>query len=216
MLAAAAAFLALAGPVPADAALVRCEREAAEFQASMGSVAGASRMGMRFTLQVRTRRVYRRTAAPGFDTWTFAAPGVSRYVFTRRVEELIGPARYRVKVRFRWQDASGAVVASARRLSQSCRQPDRRPNLLVEQVTVEDGRYRVLVRNDGRSPAGAFTVAAGGESVRLDGLAARAAELVEVAAPPCVPGEPVVVAVDPEDDVDERSERDNEHAFACS
>jgi hypothetical protein len=114
---------------PASAELLTCDRGAlaAEFEGRMSAAGGTARMRMRFTLQARTPGVrgYHRIAAPGFDAWTTSDPGVTRYVFTRRVESLIGPAQYRVRVRFRWMDAGGATVARATRVSRSCRIPAR-------------------------------------------------------------------------------------------
>jgi hypothetical protein len=122
-----AALAAPAAAPPASAELLTCDRAAlaAAFEARMSAAADTARMRMRFTLQARTPGVrgYRRIAAPGFDAWTTSDPGVGRYVFTRRVESLIGPAQYRVRVRFRWLDASGATVARATRVSRSCRIP---------------------------------------------------------------------------------------------
>ena len=56
-------------------------------------------------------------------------------MFTRRVEGLIGPARYRAMVRFKWLDARGKTILSARRFSKACRQPDHRPNLKVKALS---------------------------------------------------------------------------------
>src|SRR3954447_26037139 len=96
-----ALFGALAAPAhaaPASVELTQCapRDRAAEFEASMGAVEGAAKMKMRFTLQARKpgRHAFRRVTAPGFSAWTTADPGTTSYVFTRRVEALIGPARY--------------------------------------------------------------------------------------------------------------------------
>jgi hypothetical protein len=122
------ALLAALAISPASATLLECERgaePAAEFEAEMSAVPGTERMRMRYTLQAATpgRRAYRRVAAPGFDVWTTSEPDVTHYVFTRRVEDLIGPAQYRVRVRFRWLDANGDALARATRTSRACRIP---------------------------------------------------------------------------------------------
>jgi hypothetical protein len=219
MLATAAALLALAAP--ADAALVTCERGAAEFEAQMQTVPGASSMGMRFTLQARTKRAYRRVEAPGFGEWTTADPGVTRYVYTRRVKELIGPARYRVLVRFRWLDATGATVARDRERSRACAQPDLRPDLeLLDLWTSPPGRYFALVANTGRGEAGEFDVSltVGGqelEPVTIDRLGARRERLVELAGPACEPGTAILAEADRDDLVEERSEADNALTVTC-
>jgi hypothetical protein len=229
LLVAAATLAAPAGAsaATASAVLLECERgdrPAAEFQASMDASPAAARMQMRFVLQARWpgRRGYRRVAAPGFGTWASAHPGVSRYTYTRRVENLIGPASYRVSVRFRWLDAAGRTVAQAGARSRSCRQPDLRPDLEVTELAIAPGvdRYRVVVRNRGRSAAGAFDVelSVGGVAVapvRVQGLGARRERLVEIDGPACEPGLEVTATADPVDAVSERSEAGNVLTLTC-
>jgi hypothetical protein len=223
MLALVAATLALAAP--ANATLLECERgdaPAAEFEARMATLSGTTAMQMRFTLQASTptRPAYRRVAAPGFGTWTTADPGITRYVYTRRVENLVGPARYRVLVHFRWLDAAGEPVARARRVSRVCRQPDNRPNLTVDELSVEPTadprthRYVAHVHNTGRRTADAFELAVGDlPPVIVAALPPGRSRAVEVSGPACE-GEISAVA-DPADAVDERSEADNEATADC-
>jgi CARDB len=212
---------------PSSAVLLACEHgvdPAAEFEARMGTVPGADRMRMRFTLQVATpaKPAYRRVAAPGYGTWTTADPGTTRYVYTRRVEDLVGPASYRVLVRFRWLDAADRVIARDRRYSRPCRQPDPRPNLVVRGLTIErtddpaERRYVAVVRNAGRGPAGAFEVAVGElPPVTTASLGPGRERTVEVVGPACEAGATVIAVADPGDMVDERSELDNELAADC-
>jgi CARDB len=212
---------------PASAALLACERggePAAEFEARMGTVPGAVRMRMRFTLQVLTpaRPFYRRVAAPGFGGWSTSDPGTTRYVYTRRVEDLVGPASYRVVVRFRWLDAADEVVARDRAHSRPCRQPDLRPNLTIRDLAIEPGtdlstrRYVALVRNTGRRPAVAFELAVGDlVPVTIPSLGPGRERTVEVTGPACEPGATIAAVADPADLVDERSETDNELTLAC-
>jgi len=101
-------FAALAAPAqaapPAKVSLTACvpAERVAQFEARMGAVKDAARLRMKFTLQVRQddQAVYHRLAAPGFRSWTTAGKGKTSWVFTRRVEGLLGPARYRAVVRF--------------------------------------------------------------------------------------------------------------------
>jgi hypothetical protein len=224
------ALLALAVPQAAQAAdgsalLTECDRggRAAEFQGRMQSVPGAAALQMRFTLQARRgRRGFRRVAAPGFGEWTSADPGTTRYLFTRRVEELIGPARYRVVIRFRWLAADGSVIARDRAVSRACRQRDTRPNLRIESLTAvqtadpASRRYEVLVVNAGRGDAEPFELAVAGlDPVIVDGLDARSERFVEVLGPACTPGLRLRAVVDPSDLIDERSERDNRRRALC-
>jgi hypothetical protein len=223
MLALAAAALALASP--ANAVLLECERgdaPAAEFEARMATLPGATAMQMRFTLQASTatRPAYRRVAAPGFGTWTTSDPGTTRYVYTRRVENLVGPASYRVVVRFRWLDAAGEQISRARRVSRICRQPDNRPNLTITGLSVEQSadpatrRYVALVRNTGRRTSEPFELAIGDlRPVIVFALPPGRDRAVELSGPACE-GEITAIA-DPDDAIDERYETDNEFTTGC-
>jgi hypothetical protein len=224
------AFFALAAPAraaaPASVELTACvpRDRAAEFEARMGQADDAAKLRMRFTLQARKpgKKAYRRVAAPGFSGWTTADPGTSRYVFTRRVEGLIGPARYRAMVRFKWLDARGRTILSARRYSKACRQPDHRPNLKVKALSHEGRhRYVALVANTGRSASGAFElqVALGGtvlDPVSVDSLEPHTQRLVTVRGPRCVAGSAMTASVDTLDLVDERNEHDNVFSAPCA
>jgi hypothetical protein len=224
-----ALFAALAAPAQASpkasVALTKCQpsERAAEFEARMGAVKGAKRMRMSFTLQVRKagKAAFRRVAAPGFDEWTTADPGTRRYVFTRRVEALIGPASYRALVRFRWIDARGATVTTARAYSRACRQPDHRPNLILKRLSLEGARnYVALVANHGRTASGPFDLQIALPDqvlgpVTVESLDPGAQQLVRFRGPRCKAGTSVTAIADPLDAIDERSETDNELTLTC-
>ena len=143
-----------------------------------------------------------------------------------RVEGLLAPATYRVQLRFRWLSDGGRTLATARRSSASCRQPDPRPNLVVSSLTVQrtakPGRYRYVafVRNTGRSAAGAsaLRVAFGGAALpHAPVVALEAGEGVEVAieGPACSEGAPVDADADAGEAIDERDEADNRFTRLC-
>lgn len=237
--------LALAAPaasaaVPrwaAKAVLVDCERgttvddtadRTAVFEGQMRSVRGAARMQMRFTLQARTpdSSRWRSIAAPGFGTWVSSQSGTSRYVYTKRVEGLLAPASYRVQLRFRWLSAGGRTLASARRNSATCRQPDPRPNLVVSSLSVRPAaragrsRYVAFVRNTGRSAAeeSELRVALGGVALPFAPvMELEPGEGIEIAVegPACQPGATVDADADAGDVVDERDEADNRFTRLC-
>jgi CARDB len=223
------AFFALAAPAqaaaPASVELMACvpRDRAAEFEARMGKVEDAAKLRMRFTLQARKpgKKAYRRVAAPGFGGWTTADPGTSRYVFTRRVEGLLGPARYRAMVRFKWVDARGKTILSARKFSKACRQPDHRPNLKVKALSHEGKRrYVALIANNGRTATGAFElqVAIAGtplDPVSVESLEPNTQRLITVRGPRCVAGAVLTATADPLDLVDERNELDNVLSAPC-
>jgi hypothetical protein len=224
-----ALFGALAAPAqaaPAKVVLTACEpsERAAGFEARMGAVEGAAQLKMRFTLQVRKTRqkAYHRIAAPGWRSWTAAAPGKTSWVFERRVEALVGPARYRALVRFQWLDEDGAVLASTKRYSRSCKQPDHRPNLKVKALSREGKhRYVALVVNNGRTASGPFDLqVAVGETLLAPAAVASlepgAETLVSVRGPHCAPDTAVTATADSLDVVDERSEADNVFTLTCA
>ena len=221
-------FAVLAAPAqaaPAKVVLTACvpKERAAEFEARMGEVAGAEKLKMRFTLQVRKRgqKAYHRIAAPGFRSWTTADPGTTSWVFTRRVEALVGPARYRAMVRFQWLDAAGEEIAHAKRYSRSCKQPDHRPNLKVKAVShPAPRRYVALVVNNGRTETGPFDLqlAIGDtllDPVAVESLPPGAQTFVKVRGPRCAAGVGATATADPLDVIDERSETDNAFTLVC-
>ena len=138
---------------------------AATFEARMRAKANSVRMRVRFTLQSRQPGgPWGRVAAEGLDTWIDSRAHVRRYSYAKTVRNLAAPATYRTVVRFRWLDAHGRVLRRTRHVSALCRQPDLRPNLEPESVTVAPAaragmdRYTVRVRNTGRTVAGPFDV----------------------------------------------------------
>jgi hypothetical protein len=223
-------FAVLAGPAhaapPAKVALTACSanERAAEFEARMGKVEEAARLKMRFTLQIRKtgQKSFHRIAAPGFMSWTTAGRGKTSWVYSRRVEGLLGPARYRAMVRFQWLDLHGKVVAAAKRYSPACREPDHRPNLKVKALSREgQRRYAALVVNNGRTATGPFDLqlAVGPKlvaPVSLASLEPGAQKLVTVRGPRCASGTAITATADPLDLVDERSETDNAFTIQCA
>jgi hypothetical protein len=228
---------AAAAAVPKSARgvmLTSCERGttdeggAAVFEARMRSVRGSTRMQLRFNLQARTpdRAKYVTIAAPGFGTWVSPAPGTSRYVYTKRVENLLAPASYRVKLRFRWLDAGGKVIERAQLVSAACRQPDPRPDVAVRSLGVQAAnapdrrRYVAFVRNTGRTTAAASTLelSLAGTllgSVPVAELAPGEGTLVSIEGPACAPGDELVAEADADEAVDESDEADNRFSRSC-
>lgn len=200
----------------------------ASFEARMRTLAGAEHMEMRFTLQMRvgSGARWRAVSAPGFGRWVSSDAGVARYVYTKRVANLVAPASYRTRVRFRWLDASGRRLDSALALSPVCTQPDLRPDLHPLSIDVapagqpDRALYTVPLLNRGRSATGPFEV-----TVSVDGqpLPAQAVEALEpgerrsvtVNGPRCRQGSSVTAEVDSGGTVDERVELDNRFTRAC-
>jgi hypothetical protein len=213
-------FPAAAAAAPASVALTTCDPDtrAAEFEARMDQVAGAARMKLRFTLEARKAgKSWRRVAAPELGGWRAAAPETTRYIASRRVTALVGPASYRTLVRFRWIDDDGHTVERAKARSRACWQPDHRPNLRVRALSVEGAtNYVVLVANSGRSESGPFDLQVTGLApIVVDSLQPATERLVELTGPPCERGTPVTATADPLDLIDESSERDNAFTVRC-
>jgi hypothetical protein len=199
----------------------------ATFVGSMTSVKGAARMEMRFDLlQLRPGDVYTRVAVPKWGAWVRSAPGVPSFSYERRIEQLAAPAFYRVQVRYRWRDASGAVIRRDRRRSPVCEQPDFRPDLEIGAIKAAPGekgasRYDIVVRNIGRSDVSTpFEVTLGNAtetigSAGLTSLMAGATQTVSITAPPCSAGQRLQVVVDAGGTVDEATERNNKASRTC-
>jgi CARDB len=229
-----AAFFALAPAAHAasrpQAALVTCDKAAHEavFEGRMDARAGTARMQMRFLLQDHgPGERYTRVSIPRFSAWHSSAGGRSRYVYTKTLDGLVGPASYRVVVHFRWLAADGTVLHRASVVSAACRQPDPRADLSVSALEVrpaarpERRRYAITVVNSGRSAAPASRVALdlGDGGAPLSGavgaLAPGAEATVVVGGRACEPGTLLTAAADATDVVDEHDEDDDTLALSC-
>lgn len=198
----------------------------------MRRVAGTSRMEIRFDLFARRagHRHYSVVPGPGLGTWYVSQPGKHRFRFRKRIENLPLGEVYRGRIGFRWRDSDGHVIASARRTTRTCAQPDLRPNLVVRglrEVAIPGhplrAAYTALVRNVGRTAAGAFGVSLSVDGIdqpprEIRGLVAGSqvpARRLTFDAPRCAAGGIVTVSVDPQAQVDESREDDNVLRVSC-
>jgi hypothetical protein len=226
-----------ATPPRASAQLDRCHasldpaQRYAVFSGAMRSLLGGQdRMDMRFDLFRRPpgASAFKRVAAPGLGVWNRADPGVGRFRFKQKVENLGSPAAYRALVSFRWTNADGHVFARGQHLTAICRQPDLRPNLRVASITASriagdrtSNRYDVVVRNDGASAARGFDVSLslGGVPVvpnqKVGLLRAGQGVTLQFTGPRCTAGAPMVATADAGGAVSESNEADNELTAAC-
>lgn len=223
-----------APPLRADTSTCRTGVTPAErfavFTGSMPARRGTDRMAMRFALQIRepADSAYRAVKAPSFGRWERSQAGRRGFIYSKRVDGLKAPATYRTVVRYRWFDASGDVIASAKRTTPLCRQPDPRPNLRLLALRAAAGptpgttTYLLTVVNSGRGPAAAFEVEAGPDdggavaTVTVGGMAAREARVLEVTARSCAPGGRVRIRLDVGALIAESSEGDNDVRRSCS
>lgn len=208
----------------ARATLQSCDRQAHEaaFDGRVTAYRGATRMQLRFTLQVRAQdeRRWRKVTAPGWGDWISAPSNLARYTYTKRVQELLAPARYRAVVNFRWRDARGRIIRRERAVSPSCRLPDERPDLEVRSVRFFAGLYRAVIFNRGRQAAGPFAVdfLADGRPlgrVEIAGLEPKRAVTALLDGPPCAPGTLLEAIADARSQVDEADEFNDAETNAC-
>jgi hypothetical protein len=224
-------LLAVAALLPATASaasktasvkVLECDTDAASatFESTMRTVVGASRMQVSFALQARadTGR-WAAVKVPGFNRWLSARSGRSTFVYDKTIDGLAAPGEYRVVVRFRWRDAAGELVQSARRTSRACEQPDPRPDLRPVALERTPAGWVLTVTNAGAGDAepGYATLAAGGALLEgaVPALAPGDDTGVYFTTPPCRPGETLTATVDPEDDLEEADEAGNAISVTC-
>ena len=198
------------------------EERAASFTGDMRTISGASRLQVKFVLQARMgdELNWGAVSAPGFGTWNSSAPGIGRYVNTKTVENLLAPASYRVQMHFRWLDAGGRTLLRTRKTSRVCRQPDLRPDLVVDELTGNGDGWTVTISNRGRSIAYSFLVTAEAdgevyEFSHVDELAPKQSITLQRPAPPCRPGSQLIVRVDADLAVPETDEFANILTTIC-
>jgi hypothetical protein len=204
------------------AALTRCDPAAGEavFEGRQSAVR-ATRMQMRFTLQVGQGRKWRSVAAEGFDSWITVPAGYGKYTYEKTVQSLLPGSNYRAVVAFRWKHAKGGkVVRSERSTSAVCKVPETRPDLVVRTVADDSAGYIARVFNRGRSAAGGFDVSfiVGGVPLgiaRVVGLAPGEGIDVFMPGPPCREGEALEAVVDPRSEVDEANEENGSLTASC-
>lgn len=215
-----AAPASAAAPVTEAARLVDCSpaERYVVFEGDIRRTRGTVRMEVRFTLQTRSpgEKKWRKVKAPGFGNWNVSSAGVKRYVYTKRLEDLVGPGSYRVKMDFRRRGARSAVIGRSHRYTPGCTVPDYRPDLVALSVVMQPSVgltriYEVTVRNAGLDAAGAFGLGLSINGVlqptaNLDGLAPGATDTVSIEAPACRAGSEIEFTADPRNEVDERDE----------
>lgn len=196
----------------------------ATFYARMHAVRGTSRMLMRFSLVYRDARGTRPVPAPQLAHWRRSRPGVQTFGYAQTVTGLQAGGSYAAVVDYRWVDASGKTIRTARRMSGDCRQDGRLPNLAVTRVASRPGDaagtllYSVDVANTGGAQArnvlvDLFVDGAGTDSARVDAIDPGETVTVRVSGPVC--RERVRAVVDRLDTIHETTEDDNVLRSRC-
>ena len=199
--------------------------------ASMRPGPGTVRMAVDFHLLERApgTRTYQRLAGAGLNTWIekdFGSQPGDVWRVVHPVADLPAPAVYRFDVAFRWSGPGGRVLARTTRVSRKCRQPELRPDLVVDSIRVSadpqhpgSNVYYAQIGNTGATGAGPFLVrlsdAGTVRDVTVQHLGARSEKTVAIAGPGCSPSDPPTITVDPSDEVDVSSRSRSMMTVAC-
>jgi CARDB len=206
---------------------------AVSLRAVMRPVAGTKKMQLRFQLVSRARTV---SMVSGGDLGTWINPGNPTlgqrrgdvWILNKQVVNLAAPATYRFRVSFRWIGSRGHVLGVSVKESQSCFQPELRPDLSVDPIAVQPvpnrpkvDRYVVTIRNHGATAAGGFEVlfTPGGslpvKTANVPGLGAHKHTQVSFIGPLCTSTSAPTVTVDPNDAVDDFNRANNSATALC-
>ncbi len=207
---------------------------AVSITAVMRPLAGTQKLEMKFELLSRTAGVGASTQLPGagLGTWiTPVRPTLGRragdvWIVHHPVAGLSAPAAYRFSVGFRWLGAHGQILDSVTKTTGPCRQPELRPDLLVQSFTVQPvaghskiDHYVAKIRNVGATGAGSFAVeftdGTKTKSAAVKRLAAHTTRRLQFVGPACDPTAPPSLAIDPQSQVDDYNRSNNTATAVC-
>jgi predicted RNA-binding protein with TRAM domain len=201
------------------------KQRSATFYARMTATKATSQMAMRFTLIDRAGDGPPTVVDnPAFAQWRKSNKGVLRFGYAQEVAGLEQGGIYAVQVQFRWTNARGQVIRSAKRTSGTCRQNGKLPNLSITSVSAQAGEtsgtevYTVAVTNSGRGAAhfagvDIFVDGAAADGQTVDLVKAGETERVRFTGPVCRKN--VKMVADSADKLNETNEDDNELRARC-
>ncbi len=141
---------------------------------------------------------------------------------------LSAPAYFRLRVTFRWLDASGRRLAAQTLQTPLCHQLELRPDLAVSSIAPPspvtgspgEDRYSTEITNRGATRAGRFqvqlTLPAGHMFTQnVASLGPGAQRRVQFVAPACADGDPITVTVDPQLRIDDADRTNNTLTVSC-
>jgi hypothetical protein len=197
---------------------------AVAFYGRMDTMAGASKLALRFVLLERLGRenTWNKLDLPDLRQWRTSQAGVKRYGWKQTVDNLHLGGAYKARIQYRWLSASGVVLDTQTHDTPICKGP--LPNLALGHLTTKPGptedtrTYRIEVQNTDNSDADHVDVSlsvdrAVLDTVTLDFLAAGDVSIVSFNGPVC--RQEVSVNVDPNNSIGERLEDDNAQSFPC-
>src|SRR3954447_8037304 len=196
----------------------------ATFFARMDTIAGASKMQIRFQLLERLGKgdSWDKLDVNPLRQWHTSQAGVKRFGWKQTVDNLHVGGAYKARVQYRWLSAAGTVLDTETRDTPVCRGP--LPNIAVGDLTTKAGPtadtriYKVSISNTGKVDADEVDIQlaidkAVLDTITLDSLVAGDARTVSFTGPPCRRG--VRVKADPGNSIGESIEDDNSQLFAC-
>jgi hypothetical protein len=203
--------------------------------AVMRPLPGTRKLALRFALQTKSRRGGSFTAVTGGDLAKWISPANPTlgqlpgdvWRLNKQVIDLAAPAAYRFRVSFRWTGAHHRVLGTAVRVSATCFQPERRPDLLVARIGVQLipsnpqlNRYVATISNGGATAAGPFDVqfaTAGSPQANftVQRLRTGASVREKFVGPACSAAAPVTVTADPFHQVDDYNRTNNVLTAVC-
>jgi CARDB len=196
----------------------------ATFYGRMRAVNGTARMMMRFTMVDRSAAGTALVPSPQLAQWRRSRSRVKTFGYAQTVTGLQVGGAYAAIVEYRWVDANGKTIKTARRTSSECRQDGKLPNLALTRVAARRGDaagtvvYSVDVTNRGSAEARAVVVDlfvdnAGADAARIDSVKPGATVTVRVSGPACTSR--LRAVVDRLDDIHETTEDDNVLRSRC-
>ncbi len=204
-------------------------------EALMRPVRGTVKMALRFELLSRLQAGSPVTEVAGHDLGNWVSPSNPTlgqrpgdvWIVDHPVVGLDAPLVYRFRITFRWTGAHGRVLGSLVRVTATCFQPELRPDLLVQSITVEPtskpaiNMYVAQIANDGATGAGPFEVLfapGGGNPVKthtVNRLGPHSTRSEIFLGPACSITIDPTVTVDPLHQVDDLNPNNNSLTATC-
>ncbi len=207
---------------------------AVSITAVMRPVTGTQKLQMKFDLLSRPAGAGAFTPLAGTGLGTWIAPDKATlgrragdvWIVHHPVADLSAPAVYRFRVGFRWLGSHGKVLSTATRTTGTCRQPELRPDLLVQSFTVNPvaghpkiDDYVAKIHNAGATAARSFVVEfTDGTKVKatpVTRLRAHATRKLHFTGPVCDPAAAPSLTIDPQNQVDDYNPANNTATAIC-
>jgi hypothetical protein len=232
----------LAAPPRAQLAQFACvhaldpENRSVSVRAVMRPLTGTRRMAIKFDLYEQTPGAAFASLGKvgGLGAWVLPdTPTLGQlpgdvWRLDKDVINLPAPAAYQFHVTFRWTGLHGRTIGTAVRRSRTCRQPELRPDLLVQSIIVsaiaghpQKDLYTATIANQGATGAGPFEVlfTPGDSSAptvdTLAFLGAHKSRQLSFEGPVCNATSPPSVTVDAADQVDDYNRANNILSAVC-